>query len=374
MVADHGLSGSRVPVAPSKDSAWLERSRTFAPVVVGVFAFALGLVRLTAQPRSYDERITIETAHRSISGIWHAARTTEAPHLLYYLLMKPWLAAFGAGDWVARFPSVVFGALAVLTLTALGKRLFGFEAGLVAGATLATAPYVMQFSQWARGYALTLFLTVLASYAFARAHDDPCRRWVVLWAVAFIAACWVNLFAIAVLAAHVAAYLSTHPRPRPRIAAAALLAVAATVTPIIVLVATADNGQLNWIPSPTGTRVATQTWDWSSRNPFALVAAAIGIAVLVRRRPRHGRWKAALVIGWTIAPFLVTLLLSVVQPAFDSHYLLTAAAGLALLVGLSVAAMPRRASFVLLALVAAGAGLQLAHYYVAPGRPLSALF
>lgn len=374
-MADDAVSASP-PAAGSADAS--DRSERFwrlAPVVVGVFAFALGLVSLTGQSRSYDERITVETASRSVTAIWHAARTTEAPHFVYYLLMKPWLAAFGSSDWVARFPSVVFGALAASFLTAIGMRLFGRLAGVVAGATLATAAYVMQFSQWARGYSLALMLTVLASYAFVRALDQPRGRWIAVWAVAFVAACWVNLFAISILAAFIPAYLTMRPRPRPRLAATALLAVCAAVTPIIVLVATADNGQLNWIPSPTIRRVVIQTWDWSSRNPFALAAAAIGLAALMIGAPRPvARWKTMLVIGWTIAPFLLTLLLSAVQPAFDSHYLLTAAAGLALLVGVGVSALPRPASLTLIALVAIGAGLQLAHYYVAPGRPFTSLF
>ncbi len=338
-----------------------------------MFAFGLGLVSLTGQPRSYDERITIDTAVRSISGIWHAARTTEAPHLVYYLVMKPWLAAFGSSDWVARLPSVVFGALAAMLVTALGIRLFGGFAGLVAGVALATAPFVLHFSQWARGYSLALFLTVLASYAFARAHDEPQGRWVALWAIALVAACWVNLFAISILATQVAAYLVMRPRPRPRLAAAALLAVSAAVTPIIVLVATADNGELNWIPSPTIHRVATQSWDWSSRNPFALLAAAVGVVALLIGTRHPPRWKALLVIGWTIAPFLLTLALSIVQPAFDSHYLLTAAAGLALLIGAGITALPRAAQLTLLLLVLAIGALQLAHYYVAPGKPLTSL-
>jgi len=346
------------------------RSWPLAPVAVGLLSLGLGLTRLTSQPRSYDERITIETATRSIGAIWHSARTTEAPHLAYYLLMKPWLAAFGTGDWAARFPSVVFGALAASTLTALGARLFGRTAGLVAGLTLATAAFAVHFTQWARGYSLALFLTVLAGYGLVLAFEEPSVRWVALWGVALVAACWVNLFAVSLLAASVVAYLAIRPRPRPHLAGAALLAVSAAVTPIVVLVATADNGQLDWIPSPTLRRVAVQSWDWSSRNPFALLAAAVGIVALLRR----ASWKGALVVGWTVAPFVLTLLLSVAQPAFDSHYLLTAAAGLALLVGAGVTVLPTRAGLVLTALVAAGAGLELAHYYVAPGRPLSSLF
>ena len=61
----------------------------------GVFALALtlGLIRLGSQATWYDEQVTIATATGSWSGIWHAARATEAPHLVYYGLMKPWLAA-----------------------------------------------------------------------------------------------------------------------------------------------------------------------------------------------------------------------------------------------------------------------------------------
>jgi len=128
-------------------------------------------------------------------------------------------------------------------------------------------------------------------------------------------------------------------------------------------------------PTPNARRVVAQSWDWSSRNPVALLAAVIAIVALCGRASQSSeRWKAGLVITWTLAPFVITLALSAFQPAFDAHYLLTAAAGLALLIGIAVASLPRPASFALFALVVAAASLQLAHYYVAPGKPLSSLF
>jgi mannosyltransferase len=340
-----------------------------------LLAFGLGLVRLTSQPRSYDERITIETATKSLSGIWRAARSTEAPHLLYYLLMKPWLAAFGTSDFSARFPSVVAGALSAVVLTAIGIRLFGRWAGVISGVMLLLAAFVMHFWQWARGYSLALLLTLIATYALLRVFETGSGRWGALWCVSLALACWLNLFSISILAAHAIAYLLIEPKPPKRLVALSAGALALAVTPLIVLVGTADNGQLGWIPTPTIRRVVTQSWDWSSRNPFALLAAAIAIVALVRLAGRGmERWKAGLVVTWTLAPFLLTLALSAVQPAFDSHYLLTAAAGLALLIGVGVSSLPRTVSLTLLALVVAGASLQLAHYYVAPGKPLSSLF
>ncbi len=343
----------------------------FLPIGVGIAAFALGLVRLTSQPRSYDERITIETATRSLTAIWRSSRSTEAPHLLYYLLMKPWLSMFGTSDFAARFPSVIAGALTAWVLAVVGIRMFGQSAGLVSGLMLALAAFVMHFWQWARSYSLALLLTTVATYALLRAFESRQKRWTAAWCVTLALACWLNLFAISILVAHAAAYMLIRPRPRPLLAIIAAGAVGLAIAPIVVLVATAQNGQLDWIPTPTLHRVLVQTWDWSSRNPAALLAAGIGTFALVRRSPA---WMTGLVVTWVVAPFLLTLILSAWQPAFDAHYLLTAAAGLALLVGIGITSLPRPASLALLALVFAGASLQLAHYYVAPGKPLTSLF
>jgi mannosyltransferase len=340
-----------------------------------LLAFGLGLVRLPSQPRSYDERITVETASKSLDGIWRAARSTEAPHFLYYVLMKPWLAAFGTSDFSARFPSVVAGALWAAVLTAIGIRLFGRRAGVISGVMLVLSAFVMHFWQWARGYSLALLFTLIATYALLRVFETGSGRWAALWCASLALACWLNLFSISILAAHAVAYLLIKPKPPKRLVGLSAGALALAVTPLIVLVGTADNGQLGWIPTPTIHRVVIQSWDWSSRNPFALLAAAIAIVALSRGTSQATeRWKAGLVITWTLAPFLLTFALSAVQPAFDSHYLLTAAAGLALLIGVGVSSLPRTVSLTLLALVVAGASLQLAHYYVAPGKPLSSLF
>src|SRR5207342_2853480 len=95
------------------------------PAGVVLFTLALCLIRLGAQPIWYDEQVTLDTASLPWSGIWHAARDTEAPHLAYYALLKPWLAAFGTSDWALRLPSAIFAALAAGMTALLGRRLFG---------------------------------------------------------------------------------------------------------------------------------------------------------------------------------------------------------------------------------------------------------
>ena len=56
-----------------------DRLWRFAPLGVGLLAFVLGLVRLTGQPRSYDERVTIRTATRLAFGALQLAHYYIAP-------------------------------------------------------------------------------------------------------------------------------------------------------------------------------------------------------------------------------------------------------------------------------------------------------
>lgn len=366
-------------------------------MLTGGLSFGLGLVKLTKYPWWFDERVTARVSSLSVSGIWHAARRTEQPHFVYYLLMKGWFRVIGgtSNHWLARFPSVVFMALAVVVLTVLGTRLFGNLGGLVAGLTLATNFHLLHWEQFARSLTLTLFLIVLSTYAFVRALESASpSRWTWVWAVAIVAGAWVNLFAVCVLLGHAAAYVvyrRSTPRPSPMVRRELLVGAGAllVILPNVILVATANNGQLDWIPDVTVRRIVFQTWAWAGRNPFALIAAAVSLAILiVASRQANGKnstarvggrtiapWILALLAGWLISPFVVTLALSIVQNAFDSHYLYPATPALALLVGAAIALLPRRLSTPLLTLVVIVAGLQVARYYgTAPYGSFRSLF
>ena len=341
------------------------------PAGVFVVALALGIVRLDAQPLWYDELVTRDTAGLSWSGIWNAARDTEAPHLVYYALLKPWLAFAGTAEWDLRPPSVVFGALAATMTAVLGRRLFGHVAGLVAGLSLAASSFFVSWSQQARGYTLAVLLATIATYAFVRACEERSTAWWVVWAAALAAAGWVNVFAFSIVAAHLGAFVVMRPRPPARAPTLAACAALAAFLPQLVLVASGDNGQLDWIPMPTPRHVAIGMWDWASRNPVVLLAAAIGLVQLVREAvPQAARWNAVLVAVWLAAPLAATLLASIAQPAFEARYVLVAMPALALAIGAAIASLPRRTAILLAAALVLSMGIRLGQHYWAPGEEL----
>jgi hypothetical protein len=137
--------------------------------------------------------------------------------------------------------------------------------------------------------------------------------------------------------------------------------------PQLVLVTSGDNGQLDWIPTPTPYRVAVGMWDWASRNPIVVLAAAVGVVQLFRQATR---WKAALVVVWLVAPLAATLLASISQPAFEARYVLVAMPAFALAIGFGVAALPRRWAIALGVALALSMAVRLGQHFWAPGEEL----
>ncbi len=176
-VRQRALCAARCTLAAMPAPASAERLWRWMPAGVFVFALTLGLIRLGAQPLWYDELFTRDTAAGSWGDIWGAARETEAPHLVYYGLLKPWLAVAGTSEWELRLPSVLFGALAAGATAVLGRRLFGRLAGLVAGLALAASSFFVSWSQQARGYTLAVLLATVATYAFVRAAEAHSTAW-----------------------------------------------------------------------------------------------------------------------------------------------------------------------------------------------------
>lgn len=356
-----------------------ERLWPLAPLGVGAVSFLLGLVHLTKYPWWHDEKITARVATQSLAGIWRAARGTEQAHFLYYLGMKAWFRVIdGPGNhWLARFPSVIWLALAAATLTALGTRLFGRTVGVLAGLILATNFLFLHWEQFARDLTISLFTATFATYAFVRMVQAPTlARWAWVWAASVVVASWVELFGVCILAGHAAGYvvrtrIEGEVRPGRRREVLLGAAAFALVIPNMVLIATAINGQFV-VPQVSLRRLVSQPWVWAGRNPVALIGCAVGLAVLAAAlRPasrladghRVEPWKVALTAGLFVSPFLVTLLLSPIKPAWESHYFFSATPALALLVGVAIVWLPGRLGVALLACMCVGAGLLMADFY-----------
>ncbi len=91
---------------------------------------------------------------------------------LYYLLINSWARLTGTGTVMLRVPSMLFGLLTLLALWHLGGRLCGRGAGDAAVLMASVSPWLIQVTCFLRPYSMVLCLSLWATVALLRAHDD----------------------------------------------------------------------------------------------------------------------------------------------------------------------------------------------------------
>ncbi len=164
-------------------------------------AFALFSFRLDYQSLWYDEGFSVYLA--LMTPIEITARTARDIHPpFYYYLLHFWLLIFGSTEFAVRFLSLAFGVLTVPLIDAVGERLLGKTAGLLAASLVVISPLFLWYSQEARMYTLVTFLCLLSTYLLLRimAHEG---RQAVLWSgyvLSSIAAVYTHFYAFFILA------------------------------------------------------------------------------------------------------------------------------------------------------------------------------
>ncbi len=312
----------------------------------------------------YDELYTAEVAPLPLADLWTAFVRGEGtiPYLRdsppsynfpYYVVAHVWLAVTGlaADELGLRLLSLLAMVAAVAVVVRVGTRLGGPRAGLAAGLAMAANPFVVQFSAEARGYALAVLATALSALALVRwldGHGSSLRLYGAAGAVAGLMH-WFALLPVGALAV-AAMVLRGRRAARPVLVAAGLAAVPAMAV-IGTAVANGVSGSgAEWI-SDVGfavPRLLLKSWTAGSAALLVVTLAAAAIAMV-----RGGRTSRVVAGSWAILPVLAVTLLELVRPLFVDRYLLPSLVGLAVLVGLGVATLSRRAGAAALAALVA---------------------
>ncbi|MHC6626287.1 glycosyltransferase family 39 protein [Streptomyces globosus] len=310
------MGGAPLPRNPPEDRIRTAVRRALPPLL----ALVLGLWGLGRGGSMWrDESVTWQVAHRPPSGLWELVGQVDAVHGLYYLLVHAVLriagtgpdAALDGGLWALRLPSVAATALAAAGVAAVGRRLAGERAGMIAGAVYAVLPPVQAYAQEGRSYALVAAAVVWATYLMLR------ERWAAYGAVMLLG-CWLHEFAVLALAAHA---VTARRSPGWRRSACAVLAL---LLPLAAVSARQAEQQLGWLGRPK--------WhDWAA---YAVVVAAVWL--LARRGALPDR-LARVAVPLALLPPGLLLAVSLVHPWYVDRYVLYSLAGLALAAGARLA-------------------------------------
>ncbi len=311
-------------------------------VIVGT---ALRLIALGYKSFWIDEIASVAIARRAAPVFWHFLWHDEGNMAAYYVLLRPWLH-FGYSEAVVRLLSVLPGVLSIPVMYLLGRRLFGRDTGILAAALLALNPCAIAVSQEARAYSFVVLAVLLSTYVFVLFIERPTYKLACVYAVIAGLTCYFHYFGMLVPAAHA---ISLAARPRDKrpwkllVLAAAILVVMAA--PILWLIHAQDVGHISWVPSPSllelyhlGVFLAAYGGKAVGAILLVLELVLVGsffakvVQIWSDREGELQRWRCALVASTVVSPIVITLLASIVRPAFYHRFLIICLPGWLLMI------------------------------------------
>ena len=361
-VIDAQLDGpSSARLAEENDRGGLSRliagSLAFDIAVVSGVALVLGLVRLSVPSIWVDESFTARAMSSSYLSY------VEGYHWVYYSILRPWALVAGTSEWALRFPSVVGAMIACALVVVLGRKLFDRWVGLVAGLFLATNPFLVLWSQQARGYTFVLALSLAATLLLLRALERSARMDWALYGFAFSAVVvWHPVAGLLVAPAHAVLAYQRRGRliPHALLAAVIVCGLAGPWAAQIAMRSTGDGVAMNWLKFPTSEVATRALLDVAGATGLGALLSLLALWVLLRA----GRRDVAAWLGtWALAPFLLALVVSTVRPIFLDRYLLVAAPAFALLAGVAVMGVGQRLRVAMLAAAVLTTAAGLAQWY-----------
>lgn len=278
--------------------------------LVAMLGAAAGVVAgLLSGPLWLDEAQSVAIARLPLGELPQALREDGAPPL-YYLLLHAWIGVAGESAVAVRLPSAVLGAVALVLVHLLGRRLGDPLLGRVCLIALAGLPWFSRYAAEARMYLLVVVLVLLGALALLalRARPSP-------GAFAGLAACtgalllthyWSLFLLTAVGLWHLPALLRLS-RPALRVVGAMALGSLAFLPWLPSFLYQAAHTGAPWA-GPASVEALLRTPEVWSAGPapvrIALALAYAGLLVLAVRRFGRARLLAGIVamtllLAWT---------------------------------------------------------------------------
>jgi mannosyltransferase len=345
-------------------------------VALMVLALVVAFIKLDAKSIIYDESVSGGYAFVGWSRLWQVITGPDPNMGLYYVLLHFWTRIFGHGVATMRTMSVITGALAVPAAVAVGSRMFGRATGLTSGLLMAINACLLFYDQQARAYSLLMLLTLVATYLFLRALDEPSTPRLAAYAIVAIASVYAHYFAALVLLTHLLGWWMSDARyedRRPWLITAAVIVLGCIPEAIV---APRDASNIDWLGTPSFHALLTfPTFLGGGPVPYGhapeIATAILGILAVfwfVTQVNGERDWQTRFAAAWLVLPVLLVFIESRIGKTFwNPRYLIIVLPPFLFLAMAGLTSLPHPAAIagVMVVMVALSA-INLHKVYVTP--------
>lgn len=295
-------------------------------IIIGV---SLRFYHLDYIPFWLDEASTLDTASRSLLGIWNIVSTWDSnPPLFYYI--EHFMLVFGRSEVVLRFIPALLGVLTIPVFYYIGKEFADEDIGIVMAALLTFSPFHIYYSQEARAYSPMLFFFSLALFFFLLSlRTNSAHSWILfglfsaltLWTHYYILIPVALLFAFALFWGIARTRKGLTQPHRYALSFVTFLIISLPLVPLIIhLVLTRRNSLLGWGLKGLDLIYAIFI-NLSEKNLYMLALFCVLFVIGTFFFWKTDKVKTILIAGLLALPIIISIYLSERIP-LDPRYLL----------------------------------------------------
>ncbi|MEV6602380.1 glycosyltransferase family 39 protein [Actinoplanes sp. NPDC051346] len=316
---------AEVRPAPSSSRTTPSRYSALLAVIPGAAALAICLHGLADRSMWNNEYATWHATSISLADFAELLRRTDLAHVLYYMIIRGWMAVGGDSPLQMRLLSVVSMALCAVFITLIGRRLLGTPVGVFAGLFFAVIPAVSRYGQEARSYALVTVAGAFATLMLLRALEKPSRTRLILYGIGVALMGLIHFVSLTLLAAHFILWLNRtrgNTEHRWRVA----IAVGFGMLGVIWLPALASHqsASISWIKADRAAIMAFPA-DMFLSGPVAValaVLSVLGFSYLMFVPTVRNRPVATMLAAWAVVPPIFVLVTFPLLHMFLPRYVL----------------------------------------------------
>jgi len=305
----------------------------FVITLVVLLASILMLLYLGKKSLWQDEALSVMLAKQDWETFWLVL--SKRTNMNLYHMMLHWWVKIGQSEFVVRGLSVIFALATVPVLYALGTRIFGSRAGIIAALLLTVNAFFIHYAQEARSYSLVLLLVTLSSYFFVISIERPSWRSWIGYVICSVLAVYSHLFAVFVLLTHGVSLVFL--RRRDVQWRSLLISVAAIIFMTLPLsiklsikVLGGEKLGLSWIPQPNSFSLLRVFYHLAGGRLLLLLgyfflglnALILAIRTFVKFKRSLESWHYFFILTLLFVPIILSFSYSFYKPILWPRYLI----------------------------------------------------
>lgn len=316
-------------------------------VVVGIVASVMSMLGSWIPSYWSDEVATLRASRLNWPELFAFLGHKDAVHTGYYSVMKLWVGVFGESELATRSLSALAVGAGAAGLVVLVRSIGGLRIGIVAGIIFAILPRTTYMGIEARSFALSAAVAVWATLVLLLAARTRSWLWWIVYASIVVAATYLFLYSVLLLAVHALVLLRSYRTRRVLVPWVTAAAVAVAACLPILIVSVQQKEQIAWLSDQPVLNVWTILVEPAFDSSW-LVAAIAWIAVLilvVRRRSVQAGTEGELLrlaAAWVVVPLVLLLVAdTAIGPLYTARYLSFTIPGIAILLAIAFTRTPR---------------------------------